>query len=314
MDIPPTHSKMSPELVVYLGFPIMTSSTQRNYYFTASLNNLKTVLITHSRKNISLLGRATMANSLILSKCWCFFRVTPFPLSVIQKIRALISGFVNNVFPKLKREILAAPKKSGGLNILDPGMQQKPLGFRWVEPILFKRRETAKVYQYVVLHLQNVLKSDNLNIPFLFPAARRSLFCPLTSVQMILRAVDLMPRSFHNSEPNPLECLMLPLPAILGSRKIGPFKLSTKLRNAQVSELFRYHPDGHFLSRKPLTDVSTPLRLVANKFFRAMDRNHVAIQDFFYNCFFQTASSLSNPDHCMHIRTQQLGFLSFKKS
>ncbi|KAI9279393.1 hypothetical protein BY458DRAFT_488036 [Sporodiniella umbellata] len=131
---------------------------------------------------------------------------------------------------------------------------------------------------------------------------------------MILRAVDSMPRSFHNSEPNPLECLLLPLPAILGSRKIGPFKLSTKLRNAQVSELFRYHPDGHFLSRKPLTDVSTPLRIVANKLFRAMDRNHVAIQDFFYNCFFQTASSLSNPDHCTHIRTQQLGFLSFKKT
>ncbi|KAI9279619.1 hypothetical protein BY458DRAFT_487857 [Sporodiniella umbellata] len=29
-----------------------------------------------------------------------------------------------------------------------------------------------------------------------------------------------------------------------------------------------------------------------------MDRKHAAIQDFFYNYFFQTASSLSNPDHC----------------
>ncbi|KAI9251550.1 hypothetical protein BY458DRAFT_562408 [Sporodiniella umbellata] len=123
-----------------------------------------------------------------------------------------------------------------------------------------------------------------------------------------------MPRSFHKSGTNPLECLLLPLPAILGSRKIGPFKLSTKLRNAQVSELFRYRPDGHFLSKKPLTEVSTPLRLVANKLFRAMDRNHVAIQDFFYSSFFQTASSLSNPDHCMHIRTQQLSSLSFKKA
>ncbi|KAI9247041.1 hypothetical protein BY458DRAFT_494659 [Sporodiniella umbellata] len=131
-------------------------------------------------------------------------------------------------------------------------MQQKALVFRWVEPILFKRRKTAKVHQYVALHLQNVLESDNLNTSLLFPVT--------------------------------------------------------------VSELFRYHPDGHFLSRKPLTDVSAPLRLVASKLFRAMDRNHVAIQDFFYNCFFQTARSLSNPNHCMHIRTQQLGFLSFKKT
>ncbi|KAI9266097.1 hypothetical protein BY458DRAFT_547638 [Sporodiniella umbellata] len=96
--------------------------------------------------------------------------------------------------------------------------------------------------------------------------------------------VEPIPRSFHSKyEPNSLWCFLLPLPAILGSKKIGLYKISAKLRNTQVFELFRYHPDGHFLSIKPLKDVSIPLKLVSNKFFRVIDRNHVGIQDFFYD-------------------------------
>ncbi|KAG1136960.1 hypothetical protein G6F37_008053 [Rhizopus arrhizus] len=113
--------------------------------------------------------------------------------------------------------------------------------------------------------------------------------------------------------PNPIEYLLLPIPAIL-SKSTAPsqFKLPQKLKSAKVEELFHYHPEGHYLSQKAIADVDPSLKVVSSKLYNTLERQLVRIEDFFHECFFLTNLSLSSPAHLAHIRTNQLNFHSIK--
>jgi hypothetical protein len=125
--------------------------------------------------------------------------------------------------------------------------------------------------------------------------------------------MDAIPRQFHLSKPNPIEYLLLPIPAIL-SKSTAPsqFKLPQKLKSAKVEELFHYHPEGHYLSQKDIADVDPSLKVVSGKLYNTLERQLVRIEDFFHECFFLTNLSLSSPAHLAHIQTNQLNFHSIK--
>jgi hypothetical protein len=117
--------KQDAEPIIYLGLPLVQSITQRESFFVSFLGNLKTTAELHSRRSLSILGRATVANSLILSKCWYHVRVLPLTKKQLASIRSVIQSFISgSVFPPISWRIMTAPKKAGGLGILDPELQQ----------------------------------------------------------------------------------------------------------------------------------------------------------------------------------------------
>ncbi|KAG1132824.1 hypothetical protein G6F37_013329 [Rhizopus arrhizus] len=137
MGIPSIHLPSQTEPVTYLGFPLWQSLLQRKSYMTRFIQELKDLTSLHSTRSLSVLGRATVANSLILAKCWYLLRVSPIPDEDISRIRTVISRFVNtNIFPKLSWNIFSSPKQQGGLGILDPKIQQAALYFKWINLVL----------------------------------------------------------------------------------------------------------------------------------------------------------------------------------
>ncbi|KAG1144336.1 hypothetical protein G6F38_006425 [Rhizopus arrhizus] len=62
------HDRTSPSPLRYLGFPLIQSLTQRRYLEGHLLQLVKTQCYIYSQRQLSIRGRATIANSLILSK------------------------------------------------------------------------------------------------------------------------------------------------------------------------------------------------------------------------------------------------------
>ncbi|OBZ81155.1 Transposon TX1 uncharacterized protein, partial [Choanephora cucurbitarum] len=69
LDIHKIWNSTDSDPIIYLGYPLIQSLHQRNTFFSSFIGSLKTVVDAHSNRNLSILGRATVANALILSKC-----------------------------------------------------------------------------------------------------------------------------------------------------------------------------------------------------------------------------------------------------
>ncbi|KAG1474298.1 hypothetical protein G6F56_000435 [Rhizopus delemar] len=130
---------------------------------------------------------------------------------------------------------------------------------------------------------------------------------------MFLRSIDSIPRRFQLSEPNPLECLLLPLPAILSSSNPpSNFKLFKKLRQVSVEIAFNYHPSTHFLTRKDPNDISPNSKIVTKKLFIAIDRNSALLEPFFQKCLVPSSLNLFTNFSRTYIQYNHLNFRSFK--
>jgi hypothetical protein len=170
----------------------------------------------NKKKSLSVIGRSTVINSLILSKCWYLFRVTPLSLQDLQKITSIAIQFVNQrIFPKISWGICTLPRTKGGLGIVDPRTQQSGLYLRWIQPLLKMQREStmSAVSHMLRIHICNYNNSSHYELPLVFPAMRQKAFPhqPITSLDLIYRTVDTWTRSFDQVHISPSACLSLPL-------------------------------------------------------------------------------------------------------
>ena len=209
--------------IIYLGFPLLQSLLQRQTFVNNFLGSLQRLVDSHSRRNLSVLGRATVANSLLLSTCWYAMRVIPLPLSTIASIKSIVFKFITrNIFPKVSWKIITTPKSCGGLGILDPTTQQLALFYRWVDGLLFDRPSKTLIQQFLSIHISNCFGSNNVLMCLLYPKARRSLSGSSVSISTLAcRVVDVIPRKSYTYIPATLDVLLLPLCAIVSSTTDG---------------------------------------------------------------------------------------------
>jgi hypothetical protein len=131
IDITKLHSSEDTSPIIYLGFPLIQLTAQRLNFITSLVSKLKAAAAFYSTRSSPLLGRVTVINSLIFSKCWYLFRVTPFTQADLLQIRSIGVQFVNqNVFSKITWIICTLPRSQGGLQTIDPATQQLTLYFR----------------------------------------------------------------------------------------------------------------------------------------------------------------------------------------
>ncbi|KAG0770823.1 hypothetical protein G6F22_017055 [Rhizopus arrhizus] len=125
------HDSSSNQPVIYLGFPLHSSVTQRDTYLDALLSKIDTSCQLHSHRSLSIRGRVTIMNSLILSKLWHVLRVVSVPKSFFRKLQSHISGFISaRRFPRISFETMCFPRHKGGLSVLNPQIQQSALQLR----------------------------------------------------------------------------------------------------------------------------------------------------------------------------------------
>ncbi|KAG0755660.1 hypothetical protein G6F62_008320 [Rhizopus arrhizus] len=131
------HDRCSSSCIVYLGFPLYTSVSQRNQFLDKIIQSIVSACGIHSHRSLSVRGRVTILNSLILSRLWHVLRVLSVPQSFLKRIQSAVSSFVNfRQFPKIGFTSLCTSRRLGGLSVLDPAIQQGVLQLRWLLPLL----------------------------------------------------------------------------------------------------------------------------------------------------------------------------------
>ncbi|KAG0928771.1 hypothetical protein G6F30_012252 [Rhizopus arrhizus] len=131
------HDCRSTDSLIYLGYPVYSSTSQRNLFVDQLTNKIALSCQIHSQRNLSIRGRVTVLNCLIFSKLWHVLRIVPLTQAQIAKIQGLGAKFLNsNSFPRISFATLCLPQSKGGLDALDPAVQIQALQWRWLLPML----------------------------------------------------------------------------------------------------------------------------------------------------------------------------------
>ncbi|KAI8385633.1 hypothetical protein BD560DRAFT_431042 [Blakeslea trispora] len=160
-------------------------------------------------------------------------------------------------------------------------------GLRLLDPLLFPRRDHPLVHGFLHGHLCNTFHSPQSLISLLFSRTRPNATpgISLITASLICRMMDIVPRRQFIYTPVPLECLILPLWAVVIPS--ATFRLSPILRDALVSDLYDYHPLGHYLTPLPRQEIPVPIRTVNSGLRRAFhlpssptSNDHVLLKTF----------------------------------
>jgi hypothetical protein len=101
--------------LIYLDFPMYTSTSQRDAFLEGLLQRIAQGCRVHSQRSLSVRARVTVLNNLILSKLWHVLRLTSVPIHFLTKIKSLIFSFlIYRLFPKISIETMCLPRKSSG--------------------------------------------------------------------------------------------------------------------------------------------------------------------------------------------------------
>ncbi|KAG1536548.1 hypothetical protein G6F46_013754 [Rhizopus delemar] len=137
------HVRNDSEPLIYLGYPLATSSSQKKVFQDRLITKIKHACDIHKQRLLSVRGRATVLNVLILSTLWHILRVSWFPQRLLGTIGSIYREFLMfRVFPPVSFDVLQLPLKQGGLGVLNPAIQQLALQFRWLTPLLHENNPT----------------------------------------------------------------------------------------------------------------------------------------------------------------------------
>ncbi|KAK4515528.1 uncharacterized protein ATC70_010478 [Mucor velutinosus] len=314
------HDRTSATPLIYLGYPICSSITQRNVAFQKLYDSIRNAIALHSQRNISIRGRATILNSLIYSKLWHVLRLTTFTRAQLLSLRSLGTSFINfRIFPRLSFATLSLPRSAGGLGLLDPLSQQQALQWYWVCPLLLQYLVSPAFPKYTTPSLSVLTYTlswcyYSTVFPHFFyyllfpyarhrswfpqsPSRRHSYLNPITNLQSCLSLFQITER--HNLYVDAVTCYSLPLYDILlhsppttntlySSSFIPPNLLldgSNVAKKLLVSDIFRLDADHQVLRvRSSFQFASHPI--VSQRVADFINSRQLIFQPFFaQQCF-----------------------------
>ncbi|KAK4521006.1 uncharacterized protein ATC70_006890 [Mucor velutinosus] len=163
----------------YLGFPIWFTIRQREAFTSSMLQKIASAFEPHRQRNLSMYGRATIANVLVLTKLWHILRITPLPKAFFHQVQSLVHQFLyGKMFPRMRSSIFYLPRHRGDLGILNAAVQQQVFQFRYLKALLndnLSRATTVPPFLVQLLSdsLQVTYGAPNATFPLLFQGWRQ---------------------------------------------------------------------------------------------------------------------------------------------
>jgi hypothetical protein len=284
MNITKFTSNLDQNPVIYLGFPLLQSVQQREVFIGSLVANLRTSVKLHSVRNLSVVGKATVLNSLILAKCWYVLRVTPFPQNDLKAIQAVCTKFLRKgIFPVIPWATWTTPKLLGGLGVLDVAMQQSALYFRWVQPLLHPSDSPHILDLMLAMLVNKQNQSAYVQVPLLFPLTRTTSLSRhrTNTVAMIYKSVDRLKRINEPVHLNVATALLLPVKAIL-QPSVTVSKMPIKTSQLHVKDLYQPNPDQPLqLEARTAPTIPADIRRACKKLLTQIQEDQVRLQPFF---------------------------------
>lgn len=122
------HHQGSVSAFRYLGFYLPYNQAQRAIIEEQLVNTVKVQCALYSQRQLSIRGRVTVMNILILSKIWYTLRLLKPTKKFLASLRTMAYQFIwQKKHPRLRKDIIFLPWQSGGLKVLDPMIQHQLL-------------------------------------------------------------------------------------------------------------------------------------------------------------------------------------------
>lgn len=299
------HDCLSSNPVIYLGFPLFTSTNQRNIFLDSFLEKIQISCDIHSQRALSIRGRATVLNSLILSKLWHVLRVVSVPTSFFKSVQSIISKFINfHIFPKISFSTACLSRSQGGLGLLNPFIQQMALQLRWLHPILSTATDdlhsdavtgTSMVFVRLIsflysqiinttndpLHPSSSIELDH-RFFFLFPLRRPKTVCQLnSSLALLFKAIDMFPKDYSNVVVSAATCLEIPL----GSLTIPSIPLRRSTASLLSSTVYTFDINRNNCLRPRLSSEINKYPVLSKSFLKQVSKRTIRLTPFFVRSF-----------------------------
>lgn len=234
------HDKSSSSSVTYLGYPLYSSSKQRDLFLETLEKKIDTHINILKVRNLSIRGRALVANSLILSRLWHILRVTPVPHSWLLKIKSKIYNYIVPFNPKPSYDFLCQPKSKGGVNLINIFHQYDAL-----QLIFFSKLIDSSSTDYICNILSSYLSfyaEISSSIPFfLQPENYKKQLEKIPHMYLLTKLVSKLPTiTISNSWPID-QLLNVPLNlAIVPNKSSTPFIQYTKWKQYLLYSAVQY--------------------------------------------------------------------------
>ncbi|KAG0064464.1 hypothetical protein BGZ90_002198, partial [Linnemannia elongata] len=109
----------SDEPTRYLGYPIVHTPAQLEFFYDKLATKIERAADIHSARQLSVKGRALIANALLLATLWHVARVHPPTTKIIDRINKAIRTFTMPFFPRPSLATAQLTKDRGGLGLLN---------------------------------------------------------------------------------------------------------------------------------------------------------------------------------------------------
>ena len=203
------HDSESPVPLIYLGYPVPICQAHINKYLDDLLSKIQKSINIHSQRTLSVLGKAVIVNSLILSRLWHALWILSPPESWFKKVVSLVKTFILPNKPAPSWRLFCSPKELGGLGIIDPGTQATTFQLRHVQNMLSDSPSFGR--QIILSALQLYTHSPSPFSVFLKPnyylkpkaGMVKEFHCPSSTLQSLLKAYARLPSiSWDYNQPD----------------------------------------------------------------------------------------------------------------
>ncbi|CDH53913.1 hypothetical protein RO3G_14532 [Lichtheimia corymbifera JMRC:FSU:9682] len=293
------HDRRCPTAVTYLGYPLTSSKHQLELFLDQLLQDLTSACNQHSQRTLSIRGRATVANSLILSRIWHVLRLTPTTTVFLNQLKSVIGKFLmRNIFPRVAFTTLCRSRSHGGIGILDPVTQQSALQTRWIQELLSFSTDEWSPHTHVLYH--HLLRdcrfaSGTIHTLLRCPGARKPRTNEVSISTLIYRTMDLIPTSWDTIQPSPATCLILPLNAIWYASAESTSFRQPGFKNLLVGDLFVLEENENYSLRLRTSADGCHYPILLSRFRSYLAQNQLQLHPYF--------ARLCDHTHVTHIHT-----------
>lgn len=184
LNITQYHYRHSLSPFLYLGFYMVDTIAHRNWRQYKLLSSVQVAAQIYSARQLSLRGRATIINTLIMTKVWYCLRLLQPTQESLNPLQTIIYNFVwQNKRLLVAFQQLSLPFQQGGLSVLKPHKQVLALQVRHLRH-LFCNSTTSKLVQPFIQYHMSLINTipTNPTLSFFVPELRHHLLNHPTSI------------------------------------------------------------------------------------------------------------------------------------
>lgn len=256
---------------------------QRNILQDHLLSIVQNQVKLYSTRHLSLRGRATIVNKLIMTKIWYCMRLLNPTQVFLNALKSIIYQFVwQQKYPLVSFTQLSLPPSQGGVGLLHPGTQSLVLQIRHLRHVFYNRNTSVLVQAFVKSHLELITPEPKSMASFFFiPEWRKhDLNHPTSIIHTCYKAFDHFQIEKDFSTVSIETLLMLPLHYLI--MVFPPNHWLHRHKNLTADKLFRYDPDIKRLRIRMVQEFETLPKLRRQLKKEILDLQTVKLQPFLF--------------------------------